>query len=264
MYCPKCKIEYEEGIHSCADCNVELVPTLENVVWMKPLIKVKEVEVEELIKYLEYSGINNIEVLEEEDKQLIQVGEGEYEKALTYLRVYVQEHMEEAEDEDYYFDEYITDVENPSDKVSEMKTSVTTFGVLGIVLIIGVTLNYFKVYTFGNFNRTMLLFVGLLLGVGCLWIAITTSRSMNKVKDTIGKKESVIEEIIDWYKKEKGIDTFFERHKVEKGKLDEGALYFYISDKVKLELKEKYEKIEEKYINEAIEVIHEKIVEKVL
>jgi len=259
MYCPKCKTEYEAEIKLCADCQIDLVETLENVVWMKPLIQVKEVEVAELINYLEYSGIKHMDVLEKDGKHLIQVGENEYEQALIYLKVYIQEHMEEADDADYYFDEYTTEIENPIDKMANMKSSVTTFGLLGVGLLIGVGLNYVGLYTLPGFNKVVVLMIGLVLGLGSLAIAIKTKQDMNALKDTIGVKETVLEEMVHWYKKEKGIESFFQRHDTPEEALDEGALYFYISDIIKSELKEKYAEVEGKYINEAVEILSEKI-----
>ncbi len=41
-YCPKCKLEYEENILTCADCDVELVADLATHIELKPLIKVKK------------------------------------------------------------------------------------------------------------------------------------------------------------------------------------------------------------------------------
>lgn len=60
MWCPKCKIEYREGITVCADCGTELVEHSE-----KDVVDICEINDEatadEIIAYLSYSGIEGVE-----------------------------------------------------------------------------------------------------------------------------------------------------------------------------------------------------------
>lgn len=60
MWCPKCKIEYREGITVCADCGTELVENAE-----KDVVDICEINDEatadEIIAYLSYSGIEEVE-----------------------------------------------------------------------------------------------------------------------------------------------------------------------------------------------------------
>lgn len=56
-FCPKCKMEYQDGIVECADCHVKLVEQLLNPNYV-PLLSLKSAAVaEKFCKYLEYSHI---------------------------------------------------------------------------------------------------------------------------------------------------------------------------------------------------------------
>lgn len=57
-WCPKCKMEYQEGITICDDCQIELVESLEVEEEMVPLLQAVEKDIlEKLIRYFDYSGL---------------------------------------------------------------------------------------------------------------------------------------------------------------------------------------------------------------
>lgn len=60
MWCPKCKTEYREGITVCADCGSTLVESEQ-----KKRVDICEINddkaAEEIVEYLSYSGIQNVE-----------------------------------------------------------------------------------------------------------------------------------------------------------------------------------------------------------
>lgn len=81
MWCPKCKIEYREGITVCADCGTELVEALENLV---DVCEIKgEEPADEMIEFLKYSGIGKVktEWVEETERFRILVDIKDVQKA---------------------------------------------------------------------------------------------------------------------------------------------------------------------------------------
>lgn len=258
-YCPKCKTEYEDHIQRCVDCDIELVPDLENYVFYKPLIKVKKTELDEMLKYLEYSGIKPIEVQEEEDGESISVSDEQYEMAMTYLKVYIHEHMEETNEDDYYFDEYESEEVDTVAKVSDMKSTVYTFAFVGAGALVIAVLNFFDILVIKGFDKTILTIVLGLLGIAFIMIAVKTARSIGETTEGGQEKEARIKGIVDWYEVEIGFDGFYERHEVEKDNADEGALYFLVFDILKKEVKNQYKDLEQSYMNAAIERIYEKL-----
>lgn len=258
-YCPKCKAEYEEHVEMCADCEIELVPDLENHVMFKPLIKVKEADLDEMVKYLDYSGIANVETQVEEDGVLISVGAEEFETAMTYLKVYVHEHMEETNEDDYYFDEYETEEVDTGAAVSDMKSTVYTFAFVGVGALVIAVLNYLDILVIAGFNKTVLTAVLGILGIAFIVVAIKTAGSIDGTAQEGQEKERQIDAIFDWYKDEKGFEGFYKRHKINQDEADEGALYFYVFDLLRKEVKKQYTDTGDTYINAAIERIYEEL-----
>ncbi len=66
MWCPKCKIEYRKGITVCADCGTELVQR--DGEYGVDVCEINdEATADEIMEFLAYSGIENVEKEEAED-----------------------------------------------------------------------------------------------------------------------------------------------------------------------------------------------------
>jgi len=100
MWCPKCKIEYREGITVCADCGTELVEELENLV---DVCEIKgEVPANEMIEFLQYSGIAKVrkEWMEETESYRVMVEMGDAQKAEKLVHGYLLGKAEEKQAEE--------------------------------------------------------------------------------------------------------------------------------------------------------------------
>lgn len=98
MWCTKCKIEYRKGITVCADCGSELV--VRDGEYGVNICEVKdEASANEMIKYLNYSGIEEIETEKAETSSGIQIlVPAKYEKkAEKLIRGYLLGKEEEKE-----------------------------------------------------------------------------------------------------------------------------------------------------------------------
>lgn len=258
-YCPKCKAEYESHVELCADCNIELVPDLDNHVYRKPLIKVKKAELEEMLRYLDYSGIKDVEVTSEKDGELIMVPQESYEQAVTYLKVYIHEHMEETNEDDYYFDEYEVEDTDTEGTVADMKSTVYTFGFVGAGALVVAVLNYLDIITIAAFDKMVLTVVLLVLGVGFILIAVKTAGGIGEAAEAGQAKSDQIDAIVDWYRDEKGFEGFYKRNRIKRDEADEGALYFFVFDILKKEVSKQYPEVGETILNAAIERIYEEL-----
>lgn len=100
-WCPKCKMEYREGVTVCADCGCELVAQ-EQYDDLVPLTLGDEEQLNRLKKYLEYNHLKGVTVKQEEDGVfMLYVRDGDKGPATTMGRVFMQQEylraMEEAE-----------------------------------------------------------------------------------------------------------------------------------------------------------------------
>lgn len=97
MWCPKCKIEYREGITVCADCGSELVEELENLV---DVCEMKgEGPANEMMEFLKYSGIGKLkkEWVEENERFRILVDMKDVQKAEKLVHGYLLGKAEEQQ-----------------------------------------------------------------------------------------------------------------------------------------------------------------------
>lgn len=95
MWCPKCKMEYREGITVCADCGAELVEDIQSLV---DVCEIKgETDADELVDFLHYSGIQEVkkEWMEEEESFRLLVKEKEAQKAEKMVHGYLMGKEEE-------------------------------------------------------------------------------------------------------------------------------------------------------------------------
>lgn len=141
MWCPKCKMEYQEGITVCADCGTELVEGTEDDFDVAILCKFNDREIaNEFVDFLKYSGVLNARVDESEDSLfLVLVPTKAEKKAERLFRGFVMSKEEnrdngqsesndldwaEVQGEDNVSDEG----ESETDEVEEKSFSVSDIG----------------------------------------------------------------------------------------------------------------------------------------
>lgn len=119
MWCPNCKMEYRPGITHCADCGAELVEDLE------PWVDVCEIRgeqpVEEMIEFLRYSGIEEVEKEQREDSAgfRIMVKNKDAKKAEKLVHGYLLGKEEEKEIQKKEADESIETESSPEQEDGE-------------------------------------------------------------------------------------------------------------------------------------------------
>lgn len=98
MWCPKCKMEYREGITVCADCGTELVEELEDLV---DVCEIKgELSADEIVEFLHYSGVENVkkEWMEDSESFRLMVNKADEQKAEKMVHGYLLGKEEEKEE----------------------------------------------------------------------------------------------------------------------------------------------------------------------
>ncbi len=258
-WCPKCKTEYEDHMVQCVDCHIDLVPDLVNHTYMKDLIAVKPDDSEELLRYLAYSGIQKVETVQAEDNLIIKVGEKEYESAMTYVKVYIREHMEETNEDDFYFDEYEAETVDVKGTVSEMKSTVYTFGTVGIVAIVLGVFNFLEIITIGGFNKMMISSVLIIMGGLFTYIAFHTRKGIDVAKAEGETKEQLHLTMVANYFDSKSEQNLFGLSGIKEEDFDDPAMYFAIIDRIKVQVKTQNPEAPLVLINGACETIYDRI-----
>lgn len=134
MWCPKCKMEYREGITVCADCGTELVEGTADDFYTADVCALKEEKIaDRFLEYLEYSGLEGAKKEEKEEGIFaVTVPEREIKKAEKLFRGFLlaleeeaeqQKQQEEtaadAEEEEYFEEENSSEEETSSDEEEE-------------------------------------------------------------------------------------------------------------------------------------------------
>lgn len=96
-WCPKCKNEYEEGIHVCTDCGCELEEEPKQAA--VPVYFGSTEEMEELKAFLEYSDVRSAAVVCEdaEDSCEVQVALQDKKQALRLVEIFLQQKAIESD-----------------------------------------------------------------------------------------------------------------------------------------------------------------------
>ena len=180
-WCPKCKLEYVEGIKTCPDCNVDLVDVLKE-------------EQEEVLPGVseEYAEEVGVALEEEMPEDITNISPEEMEAIM--LRAEQLKNFEE----------------NPTykSKKEKLQNHQSAYGVLiisGILGLVVILLDIFKVITLplSGSSRTLTFIVLGVLFCVFLVTGFLSLFSVKKLKPEVEKEEKLIEEIVDFIKANK-------------------------------------------------------------
>ena len=222
MWCPKCKTEYRDGITECADCGAKLVERDE----LSDNVNVCEINDEasadEILEYLQYSGVKTAakeEDSENQSEQEAEAGDTEDEELVE---------KDDAMEEDSEVDDAKEDIENMdddddnllvSDKIMEdtsellltsdkkeyvkkadeyrdMKYSGITFIVFGIIGLIYLALCKLEVLPI-TYNNVIFVIIVILFVIFVI-SGIVSIHKAGKIKLLISEEEAKTKEIKEW------------------------------------------------------------------
>ena len=227
-WCPKCKMEYREGITVCADCGAALIEELKE---KEEQIAILLTQKEELAKrfhgFLEYSGISDavLGFIQETGEYSVSVpASKEKEAKRLYTGVYLAEIEKELESaaneeackEDPETEEGLSDEPlgfdseeeekgsqkaasvyvKKEDKYKDFSSTAWTFLVVGIAGLIFTILNiigYFSIFA-NPVSYTAALIMFLL----CIAVSISSFRSAKKAKSEIAEENRFTDAVKGW------------------------------------------------------------------
>lgn len=174
-YCPKCDMEFVEGITVCTDCGGPLAESKEAALAQK-----------------------EAEVRREEEKRLALLAEAEAGEAGEGESGEGGENAAEKKDALRR-----TPYKNKSDRCAELNSSAAAFFFVGALLALGVVLiaaGFLKL-PMGYIQRMIFCTVLLLMAVGCIAVGISSRRSAGLLRAEAADEEQATAEIISWFLK---------------------------------------------------------------
>ena len=171
MYCPKCDMEFVDGITKCTDCGGDLVDKQE---WIREMNeKSKEaarIAEQEAVQKMEAAKAA-IENMTEEDRLALEAQKAELAELMSEPATYKEQR----------------------DKYTDNKSSASALLIVGILLAVFAVLLWTGVVRFGLvMNIAVTVFA-----VACLVGAFLTNRHAESFKDNIKKEEDARQAIFD-------------------------------------------------------------------
>lgn len=216
-WCPKCKMEYREGITICADCGTPLV---ENYTEEEEQVSVLLTDNNELAQrfhnFLEYSEIKgallgsveetgeySVSVPASKEKEAKKLFKGFYltelEKAAEAKAESMNEASEDASSEEEQAEAYTPAAGayvKKEEKYKDFSSTAWTFLVVGIGGLVFTVLNILGYITL--FNNPVSYTALLVMFSGCLLVSVSSFKSAKKAQGEIAEENRVIEDVKEW------------------------------------------------------------------
>ncbi len=252
-WCPKCKSEYVGGITRCADCNCDLVDSLQEgkkiSTWDEDVAyKVKELQKQEALMQAKEEELEDTllemdaEVLEEAFEEMMQKEQAEFEEAVKTPR-------------------HVLPYVNNAEKAEEHKSSAYSLLVIGAAGLVFVILFFFDVLPIRMALVNKYIISGVMGALFVLFLVMGVISLKNaKVLATKAKKENdLTKEIKRWcsdYMSAESVDS-----KLSITDASEEIKYFHRFDKMKEMIQNQFMYLDEAYLDRLIDEIYPDIFE---
>ncbi|MCI8670268.1 MAG: hypothetical protein HFI34_12250 [Lachnospiraceae bacterium] len=270
--CPKCKLEYEDGITLCTDCNCPLTDKLPDFELSVPIYYDKNEEyISKLTEYLKYSKINAVAQHYDEEKESFCIyTDATHEQSVKrLLNIYFDNELKEeaANTPEAEFPSSAPLEEAPAnyvkkaDKYKDLRGSALTLilaGLLGDIYLIRKSMGMipFGPDYSGITNILFLIVMGTLFNVFLIG-GILAYKKSNTIKGEIDAEEQLTAGILSEFtvKTADELDSNYEKSE------NEGTLYFNRTDYLKKQITAKYGNLDEAYLEDLIEQIYQAVFE---
>lgn len=283
-WCPKCKLEYREGITACTDCGGELVEHLEEEVVYESIMTCENEELaDKFLKFLVYSNVmSGVREYKEETKEYsVKVDIKDKKEALKLFKAFYSAETEEDSPKDTKDSEEQKQTEDADsvketaapvvprikasdtpvnlrehskvyvkqrDKYQDLSSSSKIFYIFGVIGLVYVGLNAIGVLSliYGAFSYTAYT----VLFAACLIVGYTTQKSASQTKAQISEEEDLTEKINQWLHDNIRESTFSAAD--EEGASEE-ANYLNRTNYIRELLNTQFEGLDDSYADQLIE-----------
>lgn len=259
MWCPVCKTEYQEGMTVCTVCGSKLEEELEDNFITVNLYETEDKKTAlKLLEYLQFSGIGNTGLKEEEGSCVITVPQNQQKEAEKLLRGFT---MALQEEQDKTKDVKDSGQDNGSstqkgilnnnsktyikkaDEYKDVKTSGITFIIFGLVGILYLVLCRLEIIPL-TYNEIVLVLL-LCMFMSFVVYGFSSVIKSKKIKGQIAEEETLTSEIKLWLSKNI-TDGIINNWK--DGNVTEEENELIIISKINEELQTSYPEIDKSYL----------------
>lgn len=198
-YCPKCDMEFIDGITVCSDCGGPLVASKE----IADAVKKKEQEETAARRQAEFEAMQAAWEAElaarSEASQESAREEEDSSKPADYMK---REHAEPALAAKFGYAPVRTRTYvKKSQQYEDLKSSASAFLIVGGVLLVFAALCWANVIRLpmAGFSRILSQSVMTLMGAASLVVAFTSTKSAKEVSSQVEAEEQVTRQLIDWF-----------------------------------------------------------------
>lgn len=270
-FCPKCRYEYTDNVTICPDCGSTLTDTLEGdtTTYNHPVYYDKDEDyLNRLCEFLKENGVDNTSVTFSDEKNtfVLSTDTSSKNKATTLLNLYFEDELkQESEQSDINEDTASVSTAShapyvkKSDKYKDLRSSgisLIIVGILGDIYIILNALSLTPIKFEGISSVLFYIVMGTLFNVFLIG-GILSFRSACRIREDIGKEETLTEDILKYITSEFPTEMFEEKFKTS----DENSIYFERTDFIRSEITKKFGELEESYLDNLIEQIYQTLFE---